>query len=345
MSGSSELRAAAAAAPGPTAALGVLLVALYVLLLAAPASLAAQEDPEGLALRCSNNLTGTDLHRWCLETALAARAVQGEIAVLAAGGSDVPGTANTVGRRLGTTPRIALTVRLAGADAAVPDVRQYRGGPAPEASFLAPSLQAQAVMGVFQGFSPAPTVGGLLALDLVAGGSWVFLPGDRGFDGGAGGYLLGARIGLLRESFTLPGVSVGVTRRGLGDVRLGGEADDGEVDADLDVTSLRATVGKDFLAVGILGGIGWDRVTGDVRIRARAEEAGLPAMEGTAVSGAFQTNRFSYFGGATLTFLILQASAEVGWAEGLDAVPGRASGGYDPTGGRLFGGLSLRITF
>lgn len=324
---------------------GALLVALTALLLPPPSPAAAQEDPEGLALECAGGIGGTELHRWCLETALAARAVQGEIAILAAGGSDVPGTANTVGRRLGTTPRIALTVRLAGADAAIPDVRQYRDGPAPEASFLAPSLQAQGVMGVFEGFSPAPTVGGLLALDLVAGGSWVFLPEDRGFDGGAGGYLVGVRIGLLRESFTLPGVSVGVTRRGLGDVRLGGEADDGEVDADLDVTSLRATVGKDFLAVGILGGIGWDRVTGDVRIRARAEEAGLPALEGTAVSGAFETTRVSYFGGATLTFLILQLSAEVGWAEGLDALPGRASGGYDPTDGRLFGSLSLRITF
>lgn len=313
--------------------------------LLAPPPLAAQEDPEALALECSGGVELTELHRWCLETALAAQAVRGEIAVMAAGGSDVPGTASTVGRRLGTTPRISLGFRITGTDAHVPDARRFASGSAPDASFVAPSLRAQVAMGVFEGFSPAPTVGGLLALDLVAGGSVVFLPGDRGFDGNLGGYLLGARIGVLRESFTLPGVSVGVARRGLGSVRLGTEGDDGEVDADLAVTSVRATVGKDLLAVGLLAGAGWDRISGDVRIRARAEEAGLAAVEGIATSDDLDTSRLSYFGGATLTFLILQVSAEVGWTEGFEAVPERAAGGYDPTDGSLFGSVSLRVTF
>lgn len=319
-----------------------------VALVAGLAPLAAQEDPEGLARECmeSSGFLDAELLRWCRETAMAARAVQGEVALAAAGGSDVPGTPSTVGWRLGTMPRIAVALRVGATGAAVPDVRRFRTlQPAPEASFVAPSLQAQAVLGIFQGFSPAPTVGGILSVDLLVGGSLVFLPEDRGFDGNAAGYLLGARLGLLQESFTLPGISLGVARRGLGSVRLGSEADDGEVDAGLDVTSVRLTAGKDFLALGILAGVGWDRVTGDLRIRARHVEAGLVAAEGRATSGDFETSRLTYFAGVSLPpYLIVQLSAEGGWAEGFD-ISGTDSGGYDPTEGSFFGSLSLRVTF
>jgi hypothetical protein len=45
--------------------------------------------------------------------------------------------------------------------------------------------------------------------------------------------------------------------------------------------------------------------------------------------------------------LVVQGSAEAGFATGYDERPGgRAAGGaYDPTGGSFFAGLSLRILY
>lgn len=290
---------------------------------------------EGLAAACVQ-AGGTGLR--CTEAAVAARAVQGHVALLGGLGAEVPGSAGTLGRRLGATPRVAVSVRAAFANAGVPDLSDAGEGPARRTTFVLPAVHGGLTLGLFEGFSPLPTVGGVLALDLLGSAGVVFLPSGEGFDGGASSFSFGARLGLLRESFTLPGVALSLTRRMAGSVRLGDvNADDrAAVTLDPTVTSVRATVGKDLLGVGILAGVGWDHHGGEAVV----ELPGGPA----ASTDDYDATRTLVFGGASLTFLVLQMSGEVGWVQGFDEVPSYRNVPFDLTEGTVFASLAFRLT-
>ncbi len=297
------------------ASLAALLAVATALL---PGRLTAQ-SLDRLATSCSD--AGGDVVR-CAELAVTARALQGHLGLMSGLGPEVAGSASTLGRRLGTTPRIAIEVRAAFAHLGLPDLADPGSEPSREASFIVPSLRGGVTAGLFDGFQLLPTVGGFLSLDLLAHGSLVFLPTGEGFDGKATALTLGARFGLLRESFTLPGVSVSVSRRMLGQVTYGSAEGPGggEVTVDPTVTSIRATVGKDLLAVGVLLGMGWDRYSGSADIVAATDAAPI-----TIGDGSFKSSRRLWFAGAAMNFLVLQLSAEVGMGRRIrrgDRVPG-----------------------
>lgn len=304
--------------------------------LGAPAPARAQ-DVEKLASTCSAG-GASDIR--CTELAVTARALQGHLGLLAGAGSEVSGSASTLGRRLGTTPRVALEARASFAHMSLPDLSDPGDEPSRESTFIVPALRGGITAGVFDGFSLLPTVGGFLGLDLLAQGSVAFLPTGEGFDGKTTALTLGARIGLLRESFTLPGVSVSVARRWAGDVVYGSvDTGGGSVEVDPAVTSIRATVGKDLLSIGVLAGMGWDRYSGRATVEAASES-------GTVLANVdqFHSSRRLLFGGAAMNFLVLQLSGEVGWAQGFDAVPGYYFEPYDPTSGTWYGSLAFRLT-
>lgn len=306
--------------------------ALAAVSLLAPAGAAAQQ---ALADACVG--AGGNALR-CTEAAVAARAVQGHAGLMAGLGSEVPGSAGTLGRRLGATPRVAVSFRTAFTNVGVPDLGDRGEGPSREASFVLPAVQGGLAVGLFDGFSPLPTVGGVLSLDLLAGGGVVFLPSGEGFDGSTSSFSFGARLGLLRESFTLPGVAVSVTRRVSGSVALG-DLDAGDRAAtslEPSTTSIRATAGKDLLGIGILAGMGWDRYGGS---------ATISLAEGpTATTGDFDATRTLFFGGASLNFLVLQLSTELGWAQGFEAVQSYRNVPFDLTSGTVFASLAFRLT-
>jgi hypothetical protein len=281
----------------------------------------------------------------CTELAVTARALQGHLGLSTGLGSEVAGSAGTLGRRLGATPRIAVEARAAFAHLALPDLADPGLEPSREATFVVPSIRGGITAGVFDGFSLLPTVGGFLSLDLLAHGSVVFLPTSEGFDGRASALTLGARLGILRESFTLPGVSVSLSRRMLGSVRYGSVEGPGggEVEVDPRVTSVRATVGKDLLAVGVLLGMGWDRYSGSATIRAMTDAVTSDPVASYG-TGSFTSSRRLYFAGAAWNFLVLQLSAEAGWASGFGAVTGYRGAPFDPTGGNFYGSVAFRLT-
>lgn len=275
----------------------------------------------------------------CVEAAVAARTLQLHVGLLAGLGSEVPGSAATLGRRLGTTPRIALSARSAFAHVAVPDLTD--GGPPPsrETTAVVPAVHGSLAVGVFDGVRITPTVGGLLSLDLLGSTSAVFLPKGDGFGGMVAALSVGARVGILREGFTVPGVSVSLSRRlaataTLGDLAAG---DATAVEIAPRVWSVRATAGKDLLSVGVTAGVGWDRYGGDARVRVAA---GLPA----GVRAPLRSSRTLVFAGASLNFLVLQLSAEAGWARGAGAVQGYEGAPFDPAAGTGWGGLAFRLT-
>ena len=315
---------------------------LGVLSVSSP-SAGAGQDLTGLVTSCG--ASSEALVGWCHQAALALEVARGGLATAASLGSEVPGSASTVGYRIRTSPRFSLAGRLGLTRFSMVDVpRSYRLSPGDEGAYI-PSLHLSGNLGVLNGFSPLPTVGGVLALDVNASTHRLFLPDGHGFRDGVWGWGVGARLGIIRESFTLPGVSISLARRWTGTATLG-ELEAGgpfEGEFDLELTSVRGLIGKDILGVGLMAGGGWDRLSGKAGIRARVSPTGL---ETAATTTDLSSDRFTFFGGGSLTYLILQLSLEVGWSRALDPeLPLVPQGTAFPSNKAYFGSLGLRVTF
>lgn len=309
-----------------------------------PSSVSAQEF-QGLVSACAETVPA--LLGSCHRAALTMETARSGLAAAAAGGNPVPGSASTVGYRLRSVPRFAFS--LQGSVSRVAMVRlplaDDAGSSPPQERFVIPTLQFLGTLGVFNGFSPAPTVGGLLSVDLTASAQALFLPGNRGFQDDPWVWGMGARVGIIRESFTLPGISLSATRRWGGSIRQGAPIVSGVGSAryDLNVTSLRGTVGKDVLGVGLLAGAGWDRISGRGSISVVDSPSGALASGGKADP---TQKRVVFFGGASMTYLILQVSGEAGWSRALDAeLPLLPGGDAYPSSGAYFASIAFRLTF
>lgn len=316
---------------------GRLVTAVALVSAALPVGSAARvaaQSPDDAVAACLQN--GGDLME-CASAAVAARALMGQVGLLAGGGSEIPGTATSLGTRVGGGPRLTFFARGAAVGMSLPEP----GGISGDAlEFAATALQAGAAVGLFDGFRLMPTVGGFLSTDAFVQGSFVFLPGSEGFDGNTQALTAGVRVGILREGFTVPGVSVTASRRFVGEVGFGPTGTFVPTAlVDPSVTSLRATVGKDLFAVEVMAGLGWDDYSADTELRV-FDDAG-----GTVVTtGELSDSRMLYFGSASMTFgIVLSLSVEAGWAEGFAPVES-FTGSYDPAGGTFFGWLSARLT-
>ena len=296
------------------------------------------QDVTALAERCQSAAPASTTQ--CLEGAIASQAVLAATGLLAGLGSDIAGSPTTLGRRIGSTPRLALSVRAGGLLARLPDLTDRQNVPAREARFFLPTLHGSFSLGVFDGIRLMPTVGGFLSLDLLAQTSVIFLREAQGFNGQVGSLSVGARAGILLETFTLPGITVSASRRLLGVVRMGSVplGDPTEIEIDPSVASYRLVVGKDLFAVGLLVGVGWDAYTTDARIRVGDR------LSSVTVEAPLEASRPLFFGGASLNFLVLQLSAEFGWAKGFTAPSGYGGADFDPTRGSAFGSLAARLT-
>jgi hypothetical protein len=218
----------------------------------------------------------------------------------------------------------------------VPDLGDAAGSR--ERSPFVPALDATLALGIFDGLSVLPTVGGVFSLDLFGSGSIIFFPSDQRFDGTLPVLSVGARVGLLRESFTLPALTLSVARRFSGEVVLSDVAagDLAQVGVDPGITSLRATVGKDLFAFSVQGGFGWDDFTSATTVSATNGAGGFVLQ-----SADVETSRRTYFVGLAKQIGILSwLSGEVGWVQGFDPVVGGTSGSPD-TGSQLYGGVAL----
>jgi hypothetical protein len=339
-------------------------VAAAAALFAVPA--AAQNDIETICDQFAGS-PGSSAER-CGMVAQAVDAAQPQLGILMAGGNPTLGTASTGGVRLGIIPRISLTGRINVVGARMPDIRQAAEGEAKEFSIPTPAIGGNLSMGITQGFSVAPMIGGLGAIDLLASVSVLPLElvgedfGDNAFSWGAG-----ARLGLVRESFVTPGVSVSLMYRSLGDVSFGtvcagtetpsviapGEpnrrscaanGDFGEITLGLDNWSARAAISKRLLGLGLTAGVGYDR------FETAADLAfALPSSGGTREVYRFSdvavdNDRWSAFIDGSFTILFGSLVAELGWMQGSDPVQGfPEASDFDPGEGTFFGSVGARF--
>jgi len=328
-------------------------------LFAAP--LAAQHDIETV---CQASVPVAASEQ-CAVVAQAVDAAQPQLGILMAGGNPTLGTASTGGVRLGLIPRVSLTGRINVVGARLPDIRQDAEGEAEKFSVPVPAVGANLSVGLTQGFSVAPMIGGFGAIDLL--GSVSVLPlslvgddfGDNAFSWGAG-----ARVGLIRESFVTPGVSVSLMYRSLGDVSFGEvcegtevpagdnrtvcstDGDFGEIEFGLDNWSARAAISKRLLGLGLTAGVGYDRFeTGaDFAFRAPGPPAGTEQVY-RFNDVAVDNDRWSAFLDASFTILFGSLVAEAGWMQGSEAIQGFPStSDFDPGKGTFFGSLGARLS-
>ncbi len=287
-----------------------------------------------LAAACDGGRSA--LRATCRELSLAVMSVQRAAGLLAALGSDVPGTSSTHGRRLGLAPRVGVSLSASALRFSLPDVSGRTAGALAEsdAATLA-GLRATAVAGLLDGFGFGPGVGGILSLDLIGSYAIARFPTDKGLSSSGSAVGLGARVGVLRESFTLPGISVAATRSWHTEIELGDDRTPGAASTSLTVSSLRATAGKNWFVIGVMGGVGWDRYEGDARLRAGS---------GGDHSGRVASERILYFASGWFNFLITRFSVEAGLAEGnRDPFQSRA-GAFDPAERSWFASAALRVT-
>ena len=245
--------------------------------------------------------------------------------------------------------RFALAVRANTARVQLPDL-SYDGSaetvPAGERLlFIAPLVEASA------GLYAVPGRLGLEAL-----GSAQLLPTDQVEDlevvpGGA--HLGAAALGLgfgARAAVTLapslPALSLSVMRRSVPRVQYGNITDpleEFQYAIDLTATNFRLAASQRFAGFALAGGLGYDRYTGDANIAVR--EPDLPVDLVGTVRIELEASRWMLFANPSVAAGPLQVTGELGYQLPREQDLGTTFERFDPSSGRLFGGLGLRLDF
>ncbi len=314
---------------------GAFLIVTY-LTLGLPARGYGQDslDPDLTCQQAPAQLNGL-----CRDVIVGLQVFQAEAGLLLVGGNPVLGTASPIGTRFRFIPRLYLGARINFVFVDVPNLTDPGSGGT--LSFPAAMPQLDVSVGLFNGFSPDLTLGGLLAVELLGSLSAVILPGGEGFQRNATGFGIGARLGLLRESFTAPGISISgmykwTSRAEFGDVIAGDAA---QFSSDLRVLSLRGGISKSFLFLGLAGGLGWDRYMSDVAF-ALAGPIGVIEILPEGNRSDLTTERWSAFVDLSYILLFFNIVGELGWQEIEKFV---ISTGDEIESGNLFGAIGIRL--
>ena len=323
------------------------LVALCAIAIAAPPlpvppALGQDSVDPGLLGRCETASLPTPRERaLCRDVAVAIQILQPEAGMALVGGNPVLGTANTLGARFRVIPRMNIAGRLTFVFVDLPNVIDYPSEGT--LGFTTPTAQLDLSVGVFKGLDLTTTLGGFASVELLGSLGTTIYPAGDGFLGDAAGYGLGARIGIIRESFTAPGISVSVFRKWASQVEFGGVSagDDSQFGMDLRAWSLRAGLSKSFVSVGVAFTLGWDSYSSDVEF-AISDLAGNPIPLATEADPVELTSdRWSASLDLSYILLFFNFVAELGWQETETLT---LSNGDELESGKLFGAIGVRLT-
>jgi hypothetical protein len=296
------------------------------------------------ASECSDYFGRTG--RVCSAAVDGTRALHPIAGLLVSGGNPVLGTANT----LGGLGHFSLTARANAAHVVLPDVN-YDGStntvPASDETF-APTPLLEVAAGIYGGMPS-----GLLAIDFL--GSAQLLPtnqidhltvesGARRIGDVALGFGYGARVGLLRESGPVPGVSVSVMRRDIPRLAYGDLTDGDQYSyaVNLHATNLRVVASKQFAIVDVAAGLGWDKYTGDASVQFRDPVTSLVQPE---IPFDLNQSRILAFLDAGLDLSTLKLLGEVGYQGAKDQKLSTDFEEFDTTKGKFFASFGLRVGF
>ncbi len=341
----------------------------------------AASQSAGVAAPCQRGDLPAGASDVCVSVAQALTSVQPQLGMLLAGGNPTLGSASTAGMRFGIAPGTSATAKVNFVPIRLPDVldRDASGSGLPtERTIPAPAVSAALSVSLLRGGELTPTLGGIGALDLLGSVTWLPLRAldisSFRLESDEFAYGVGARLGLLRESFTVPGASVSFMYRRFREVGYGSvcraplavgagggegyrfasgvcatEGDPGEFVLDLTDLSGRGVVGKQRGRLGLAAGVGFDRFDSDAGFGFRAPaggEAGVAGYVARAAGLEVVNERWSAFGSASFTNLVSTFSLEAGWMQGGEALAGYPAGNdFDPGRGVLFGSIGVRLSF
>jgi hypothetical protein len=352
----------------------------FIFSLLTPAVAAAQSGGEnGLAASCATlPVEFTASRDFCYTVAQAVESAQPQVGIAVVGGNVTPGSATSGGLHLGVIPGLSVTGKVNFAMARFPNVVSTSAGPdhTGEKSIPVPTVQGTAAFGLLPGFDLAPGLGGFGAIDLLGSLTWLPIKASQlhgfGENTATTAYGIGGRVGLLKESFGTPGVSVSLMYHNLGKVSYGnvcettdaptgdagdgpqtqtgvclGDGDRGEFAFDLEDWSARAQVSKKLLLVGLAAGVGYDRWSSDTDYGFRGSCLESSACFVRVTNAGLDNSRWSVFADATVGGILGSLVAEAGWLQGGDPITGfdQATNEFDPKKGTLFGSVGLKLTF
>jgi hypothetical protein len=315
--------------------------------LATPILLAAQDGIDSnLSARCLAESPSAAELALCRDAAAAIQLVQPELGLAAAGGNPVLGTASPIGTKFRFIPRVFFGGRINFVWAQLPDIIDFPDAPdqpvgTRDFSIVSPQLDLS--VGVFDGLKLGSTLGGFASVELLGSLGPLILPAGEGFRNDVTAFGLGGRIGILRESFTAPGISLSAEYQWTGRIQYGSVTggSDAQFGMDLSISSFRAGLSKSFVAIALAFTLGWDRYQSDVDLLI-TDSAGGPVPIIPAESRASLTsNRWSAFVDVSYIVLFLNIVAELGWQQ--NATLTTSSGG-ELTSGNFFGSIGIRAS-
>ena len=265
------------------------------------------------------------------------------------GGNPVLGTSGS----LGGLGHFALTARVNGVKAALPDPSAATQSPVPTSfNGVVPAPVVEGAVGLFQGAG-----GGLFAVDVL--GSALILPtgidhltvesNAAHFADAALGIGYGVRVGVLNGGFPVPAVSVSWMHRTLPRLRYGtlgpliGQGDEFEFTMDLSSDSYRAVAGWKLAVVDLAAGIGVDRY--------KSTDTNIRFYDGTSTTNVRTvvinpTNtRAVVFVNGGFNFGVAKLVGELGLQAGKDQNYVTQFSDFDPKAAHAFGGIGFRFGF
>lgn len=323
------------------------LLAILLSVAAPSGELKAQDQPDAALLaRCEAADLEPAQRPLCRDAAISLELLQPEFGLALASGNPVLGTASPIPGRFRFLPRFHIGGRVSFAPVTVPNTLDFSSGNAGSGGRLDFTLFAPQVdlsVGIFEGAQLGSTLDGFASIELLASLTAVVTPAGEGFQNDATGYGLGARVGLLRESFIAPGISFSALYKWFGRIRQGdlSAGQDARVGLDMRVASLRAGISKSFAALGLAITLGYDSHWSDVSLALRDPSLGETTVVAEDAPLELQSERFSAFVDFSYIVVFANFVAELGWQEAQDLV---TSTGDEITSGNLFGSIGIRFT-
>lgn len=274
-----------------------------------------------------------------------------QLGVVLAGGNPTQGVSGTLGGlghfSLGVRGNV-LYASLPQVDRVVPNPRGAQVSTYGIDDQLIGFVTADVALGLFKGASGS----GFGSVDVLVSGS--YLPSfsnanvDIAVPSGSLKFGLGAKVGLLTESATRPGISVSYLDRGLPTVSITAKSgDDRLVLADLAVRSRswRAVAGKSFLIFGIGGGFGQDRYDSNANITVTvAPRQATQGGTGGPIALGQQMTRNNIFGTAWLNLKVFRLVGEIGRVTGGTIVTyNQFDAAYPADGTRTYGSVGISL--
>lgn len=284
-----------------------------------------------------------------------------QLGVLVSGGNATLGQGGTLGGpgKFSVGLRVnALQGSLPEVDKVVPSINGATTSQYSTRDQILPLPTADLAIGIFKGLPLGVTnVGGI---DLLV--SAAYLPEytsnfiDVKVPEGSLKLGYGARVGIVQESFVVPGVSVSYLSRNLPTVSIigstaastGGTRDTLRVDSlRVQTSAVRVTASKTFLFFGVAIGAGQDRYESIGTIRATVAPRAITVPSGATAGPVVlsqKMTRTNIFADLSLNLPFLKIVGEIGQVSGGSVATYNTFSGKQPADSRIFGSIGVRLS-